>query len=374
MSPHRHLARTLIGWLWAGAVQAGVLVQEHDPIALPPLLPAPIQAAPVEPLPLRRVDEQDPEVAQAIATLTRLANAAPRTRPGDRRSKRAAADAAGDAAWTLGLIYLHGAGVPQDPALARIWFERAVQRGKREALAGMAWCAIDGCAAWPDPASARQWLTPLRAVDLPLAQYLQWLANDRLRPLRIATPDHPSGDADPAPADLKLLEASARAGNVHALIELGLNAMAHHQTGQALGYFQRAAPRSEVATSNAAIVREAMAPAASNPNPKADIELLQQAQRAHRGDGQPVNYAEAIRLYRLAASKGNAEAARMLALIYARPLVNGNVDPSWMSQLGSLDLSQTTPRLKTPVIQRGLSREKTPLIDQLPPQWRQRVS
>ena len=384
------LRRLLMGLLgWVGAAQAGVLVQMPEPLTLPPLMPAqiqaapitlpPIEAGPIEPLPLRRIDEQDQVIASEVEALIHLAEISPA--PGSSKSKRRPLRnteelAPGSAAWTLGLIYLHGAGVPQAPAHARAWFERALQLGQRQALAGLAWCAIDGCGRMPDPAAAQQWIEPLRAVNRPLALYLQWLAEDRLKPLRTATPDLKSSSNAPPLPDLKLLLASAKAGNVHALIELGLDAVARQQPDKALAYFQRAAPASEVAAINAAIMASTLRPAppAQHDDQKLALELLNEAQRAHRGDGQPVNYAEAIRLYRLAAAKGNTEASRMLALIYSRPLINGGFDIGWISQLGQLDWSHAAPSLRSPTLRRQLSSERTPLIDLLPAKWRARIT
>ena len=113
------------------------------------------------------------------------------------------------------------------------------------------------------------------------------------------------------------------------------------------------------------------------PEPREDQKLAEEifidAQKFHRGEGRPVNPGEAIRLYRLAASKGSAEAERMLALIYSRPLPQGGVDMAWFSQLGQLDLSRNTPSLRAPNMPRQLQRERTALIDFLPEKWRARI-
>lgn len=333
---------------------------------------------PFKPLPLERFNEQDAKTISDIQALVKLADS-PEIRiqlKSKRRPKGASGSlAAGNAAWTLGLIYLHGAGVPQDAAQAYLWFDRAVLLGARQALAGMAWCAIDGCASLPNPANADRWTTPLRSVNRPLALYLEWLAQDRLTPLRTATLDLQNSALEPATNDLKILLTAAQAGNIHALIELGLDAVARQEPEKALRYFQRAADSSEVAAINASLVAQLLQ---SEPQGKSDaskpgLELLTEAQRFHRGDGVPVNYSEAIRLYRLAAAKGSPEAERMLALIYSRPLVNGGFDLAWMSQLGALDLSQAAPSLRTPSQKRQLQRERTPLVDLLPAKWRGRI-
>lgn len=332
---------------------------------------------PIEPQQLQRIDPEATDTIRDLAALTQLADS-PAIRAqlkSKRLPKGRDALAAGNAAWTLGLIYLHGAGVPQDPSQAQHWFERALALGTRKALAGMAWCAIEGCARLPEPEKADQWTVPLRRIDRPRALYLQWLALDRLAPLRTATPDLQTGESEPALVAPHLLAESARGGNIHALIELGLNAVAEQRTDRALAFFRRAADRSDVAAANAAIVAQA-APPKTEPRSDASkvaMELLSQAQRFHRGEGVAPNYAEAIRLYRMAAAKGSQEAERMLALIYSRPLVRGNVDIGWVNQLGELDLSQATPSLRTRTSPRQLQRESTALVDLLPKKWRDKV-
>ena len=367
----------------ASPAQAGIQPAPAEDPAIgnatePPFQPAADMVMdPIEPQTLQRIDEQELDAASDLAALTRLADS-PAIRAqlkSKRRPKGSTALAGGNAAWTLGLVYLHGAGVPQDLSSAQHWFERAVALGARQALAGLAWCAIEGCASRPQPDKAEQWITPLRAVDRPLALYLQWLALDRLAPLQTATPDLQTGDSAPKLVAPQLLIGSARGGNIHALIELGLNAVAQGRNDRALSYFQRAEDRSAVAAANAAIVAQGAKPkveSLSDGN-KVAMELLSQAQRFHRGEGVPTNYTEAIRLYRMAAAKGSKVAERMLALIYSRPLVKGQVDIAWVNQLSELDLSQTAPSLRIKASPRQLQRESTALIDLLPAKWRARI-
>ena len=126
---------------------------------------------------------------------------------------------------------------------------------------------------------------------------------------------------------------------------------------------------------NAAIVQSSGHPSTAVPSEGSQWaqELLAEARRFHRGEGRPVNYTEAIRLYRMAEAKGNPEAARTLALIYSKPLVNGGLDVTWMSHLSELDLSQAAPALRKHKATRQLQREQTPLIDYLPSKWRARI-
>jgi TPR repeat protein len=102
--------------------------------------------------------------------------------------------------------------------------------------------------------------------------------------------------------------------------------------------------------------------------------LLAAARRSHRGEGVPANYVEAIRLYQLAKLRGSIEAQKMLALIYSRPTATGELDVAWMQQLAYLDLSGDTPRPASPAASRSLQREPSPLVDLLPPVWRERIA
>lgn len=360
------------------------LTIEASPTAPMPLEAAPVPSSllemePFKPPVLQRLDAGDEQVRSDIAALTHIADS-PEVRTqiqSKRRPKNASASLnAANAAWTLGLIYLHGAGIGQDSAQAQWWFERAQQLGAKQAYAGLVWCAIEGCAGLPSPGKADRWLTPLRGVNRPLALYLEWLAQDRLAPLRTAQPElNPNSDR-PAPfTEPQLLLSAASAGNVHALIELGMAAAEAQRPDKALQYFRRAADRSAIAAANAALVAQSMQPkeAPKHDDNKASLELLIQAQRFHRGEGVSVNYAEAIRYYRLAAAKGSVEAERMLALIYSRPLVRGTVDVAWVGQLGELNLAQSTPSVRVKSAPRQLQRERTALVDLLPAKWRARI-
>lgn len=308
-----------------------------------------------------------PEVSAEVVELTRQS--------GDSRLPRSAR---AQAAWLLGLIHLHGAGMAVQAAAARGWFDRAWSLGEPRAAAGLAWCAIDGCDGPTDPEAARRWLKALDRVDRPRAQYLEWLMLDRRAPLPPMTTASgapgPRDRADPAPA---LLLQAARAGDAQALLELGLQSLAADRPDEALRHFEAAAPKSSAAASNAARLRgsrlqepgEPQLRAGTPPESDSAAGLMAAAQRAHRGQGQPANYTEAIRLYRLADLKGSLPARRMLALIYARPTAQGQLDVTWMRQLADLDLSGDIPRTASP----GMRREPTGLSDWLPDRWRARM-
>lgn len=384
--------RTLREWPSFGAWVCGCLLATNahaagsppptEPLVNPPALTAPIRAGEVSPgdlqsppvntSALQRMEVDDAHAAQELETLRRNASESPGRALG--KSGSGIPDP-GNAAWTLGLIYLHGAGVPQDSVQAQSWFERAYQLRARQALAGLAWCAIEGCSHPPNLAQAERWITTYKQIDRARALYLEWLAQDRLAPLRTATPDLLAKDGVPELRARALLDAAARGGDIHALIELGLDAVARQQTALALRYFKAAAPKSHIAASNAAIVAETLQaekPRETDAN-KLPEELYTEAQRFHRGEGRAVNYVEAIRLYRMAADKGNIEAQRMLALIYSKPLIKDSFDVQWISQLGELDLTRSTPGLRTKTAPRQLQRERTALIDLLPEKWRARI-
>lgn len=103
-------------------------------------------------------------------------------------------------------------------------------------------------------------------------------------------------------------------------------------------------------------------------------ETFARAQRNHRGAGQPANFVEAIRLYRLAQSQGSAEARKMLELIFSRPAPDGQIDLAWMQQLAYVNLSKDVVTLDSAAVRQGLRREPTPLIDLLPQTWRKYAS
>src|SRR5690606_33976280 len=117
----------------------------------------------------------------------------------------------------------------------------------------------------------------------------------------------------------------------------------------------------------------------SQPSASADAtaaQLLAQARKFHRGTGVPVNYVEAVRLYRQAEAKGSVEARRMLSLIFSRPapLSMGGINVGWMQQLAYADPMTTIPTVGVPSTVDLLYREPTPLYDLLPDFWRQQIT
>ncbi|MEO5659248.1 MAG: hypothetical protein ABIQ90_05535 [Polaromonas sp.] len=355
--------------LGLGTVSARVQAQSAQPI----------EAAPVLSAPIRLQSPDDPAADRDVQRLKSQANS-----PGKSTSSNGArgpaaqnkepATSAARAAWLLGLIYLHGSGVARDPIQAALWFERARVLGEPLASAGLAWCEIEGCKGSPDPAGARRWIAQLRGVNPARADFLEWVADSRLSPVQLAVPQF--GQTAPGvvlPSRVLLLR-SAQRGDVNARIELGLESAAAGNLAEAQKHFKAVSSRSAAAAANLAFVSSQMeAGVLTSPASMSAHELLASAQRLHRGEGRPANYSEAIRFYRLAESKGSAEARRMLALIFSRPTPTGELDVQWMLELSQLNLSKVAPALHTVPGTRMLRREPSPLFDLLPEIWRKRT-
>ena len=281
------------------------------------------------------------------------------------------------AAWVLGLMYLHGTGVRTDVVQAHQWFEQAYAKGERMASAGLAWCALQGCISMPNVQSAKKWIDVLRTVDPARARYLEWLSKTRLAPLPVLSAEKGNPQSGML-AHRQLLVSAANSGDVNAQIELGLESAALNRYDKALQYFDAAAPRSLVAADNLAIVKEQLIMKRAKtgeeikpPVPSHNAEaLFIEARRYHRGEGIPVNYNEAIRLYRMAQTAGSLQAQRMLNLIYARTSPDGQLDMGWMRQLSDADVSGPTPLMGQSAGPKLLHREPTPLYDLLPKLWK----
>lgn len=284
--------------------------------------------------------------------------------------------ASAQAAWILGLVYLHGAGVRRDTDLAQVWFDRAARQGREPwAYAGQAWCAIDGCHGPSRPSEARRFIAQLRSKHPARANFLEWVLLARETPLQVTAPGGSQTEIKLPHQDL--LQKSAADGDMHALIELGLNAVTHNDLEQALGYFQRAGRNSQAAQANIRQIesrlnsRKKNQPATSESSSAA--ELLAAARKYHRGVGVPVNYVEAVRLYRMAEAKGSMEAKKMLSLIFSSPGPGGSINIGWMQQLAYADPTTTIPSVGVPASVDLLYREPTPLYDLLPEFWRKQI-
>ncbi|MDB5741767.1 MAG: sel1 repeat family protein [Polaromonas sp.] len=354
------------GW---GVVHAQVRAQPAQQFD-----PAPALAAP-----LRMQGPDDSAANRDIQRLKSQASALPRTPSANSANgaslpRTSATASAARAAWLLGLIYLHGSGVTRDPVQAALWFERARALGEPLSSAGLAWCEIEGCKGQPDPGGARRWIGLLRSVNPARADFLEWVVESRLSPLQLATPQSGQPVAGASVPARELLLRSAQRGDVNARIELGLLSVAEGRLTEAQEYFKAASGTSAVAAANLSYVSAQLQKGEStSPASLSAEELFLNAQRFHRGEGRPANYAEAIRLYRLAESKGSAQAKRMLALIFSRPTPTGELDVQWMQELSQLNLSKNGPLLITAGAGPQLQREPSPLFDLLPEAWRKRT-
>lgn len=283
---------------------------------------------------------------------------------------------AAQAAWLLGLIYLHGAGVRIDPPLAQQWFERSAKQGHEPwAFAGVAWCALDGCTGPADPAAATRAIQRLRPTHPGRADFLAWLQATQRKPLQLATPGQTASTSVAIP-ERQLLERAAAVGDIPANIELGIIAFANKQLSQSEEYFRRVASRSVVAAHNLSVVqshsRTMSAPVTPAPSGSAQA-ALSMARMYHQGQGVPANFSEAVRFYRLAEQRGSKEAHKMLELIFSRPMPDGSLNAAWMQQLANADTSTPALTLNSGVNALQMQREPTPLFDLLPPLWQQQV-
>lgn len=306
----------------------------------------------------------DPALKKELARLQRVAKP---------KSGYGTTNAAADAAWTLGLIELHGGVAPRSPAQAQTWFEHASRFGRQPmAWAGVAWCHIDGCSGPPDPSAARQAIARLRPHYRARALFLEWLLSTRVQPLavRLAGPEGVSSLRLPM---RDVLERAAAGGDSQARVELGIEAVTNGDIEGARRYFKAAAGRSRAATANLRLLDEQVAKQPAAAMSEAD-DLLNRARRAHRGVAGPANYAEALRLYQAAAAQGSAGARRMLALITSRRLPDGTINLAWMSQLAWLDTSNTLPRLEGHSLSNLMYRDPTPLFDLLPQSWQRALT
>ncbi len=363
--------------------------QEHieaEPATMPHIQSAPVTVPGIDPRPL---DDQPGIFAPAVTKDSLLPRDTQRGQAVNRELQRLLRTAetpraigsttpSAQAAWTLGLIYLHGAGVRRDTALAQRWFEQAA-RFRREpwAYAGLAWCHLEGCAGPPDPMAATRSIEQLRAYHRARADFLQWVLTMRQTPLQIAKPGMNQDQVLELP-NRPLLEKAAAAGDVHANIELGMDAVTNERFEQAEQYFRRAGPQSQAAQANlqqlAARGTSPIKLQQKSPITESAAEALATARKYHRGQGVTSNFTEAIRFYRLADQRGSVEARRMLALIYSRPAPGGSIDPGWMQQLANVDVGTTVPMMGVLGTTHLLHREPSPLYDLIPVFWRDELT
>ena len=278
---------------------------------------------------------------------------------------------AGNAAWVLGLLYANAWGVELDYSEALLRFKQAQQLGEPLASAGLAWCDIQGCETLPSAHAARVWIAQLRAVKPARAMFMDWLVEQTFLPLQANSANSSASIEKIAQQRRQLLLNAAKTQDVQALIELGFDAVANEHIKEAQTYFSAAAPHSSVAAQNAALIQTRQNEHQVNCQIQGGVDLpdtvlLSSAQSLHRGSGCPVNYAEAIRLYNLAASKGNVAAKRMLSLIYSKPDSTGKLNIAWMQQLANLNAANLSLSIDSNSLAPMLKREPTPLFDLIP--------
>ncbi len=357
--------------------------------ANPAISPQALDNRPLQPgsMPPSQQSGIERDIAQLIerANSSRTNAAQANRRPSAKRIETSPIANAADAAWLLGLIYAHGAGIMQDTAQAQLWFERALSQGQNLAALGLAWCAVEGCKQAPNLGQARVRMASVRAQFPARAQYLEWwmLSKNTALPVSAATKTSsaPDDDAIYRLASRSLIEQAARLGDIHALIELGLEAIALGNKAQARQWFEQAAAAgSGAAAHNMRVLNQQEAnnyPALNSHISMDATSLLAMAQRNHRGLGQPANYAEAIRLYRLAHTKGSKAAGDMMALIFSRPTASGQLDIAWMQHIASLNIHNPAiglPNVGSPINSGTVfQRERSPLFDYLPALWKFRI-
>lgn len=302
-----------------------------------------------------------------LTTLAAQAEAASKT------SKLSKAEQA-NAAWILGLLLLHGRGVPPDIKRAKYWFQIAWQQGEKKASAGLAWCEMVGCGMPADLAKARYWRAQLFSINRGRSLYFEWFSQQRAAPL--AEMNVSGINSDKLPHRSLLIQA-ANAGDMQAHIELGIESASKKQLNEALQHFLFAQKNSTIASNNADHIRAEISdlkslsklqPSTSD-NLQSAESTLTLAHRYHRGEGMPVNYSEAIRLYKKAADQGSLQAKKMLNLIFSQPSENGQINIPWMRSLSYMDISGPTPKLSADLGPFLLTREETGLTDFIPQFW-----
>ncbi len=337
----------------------------EDRITLPQALPQQKRNS-VQPIKNQIALQADIDNLKAVANKANGAVTA-RSSPAIQLQRRQAANAA----WVLGLLYSNGLGVDIDYSEAHLRFKQAHQLGEPWSTAGLAWCEIQGCETWPSASAARVWIAQLRSTKPARALYLDWLVEQTFSPLIANSEKSASSNDKLAQQRRQLLLNAAKMQDVQALIELGFDAVANERLKEAYTYYAAAAPYSAVAAQNAALVqtRQNEQPVECKIQGGVDLPdtvLLSSAQALHRGTGCTVNYAEAIRLYNLAANKGSVPAKRMLSLIYSKSDASGNLNIAWMQQLANLNAANLSLSIDGASLAPMLKREPTPLFDLIP--------
>lgn len=220
---------------------------------------------------------------------------------------------------------------PRSQREAARWFRVAADAGDRRAAIAFAYLQGLGLGVARDQLAARRSLQQASDAGLPRADYLLSLlaAADR----------RPGGERQQG----EFRERAARRDDAVAQNAMGVHYQLQGDRTTAEMWYRRAADNgSPAARLNLAALAEgdearqssAATVGAGQGETDADT-LFERARRHHRGDGVPVDYGLALRLYRQAAANGSEPAQQMLGLIQSRTLPGGGFDPSWMRQLAS---------------------------------------
>ncbi|MGY1425387.1 tetratricopeptide repeat protein [Lysobacter sp. A289] len=245
---------------------------------------------------------------------------------------------------------------PRSYAEAARWFKVAADAGDRRAAMAFAYLQGLGLGVARDPAAARRSLQQISAAGVARADYLLSLlfAAERRR----------GGEKQQA----ALRERAARGGDGVAQNAMGVHYQLQGDRTTAQMWYQRAVDNGSAAAklNLASLARgdearrqvEAGAEAAADGDAESLYAL---ARRYHRGDGVPVDYGKALRLYRDAAAQGSKPALQMLGLIQARTLPGGGFDPTWMRQLASAAVGQSGGNLVSNITSAAQPRLDDPL-------------
>ncbi|WP_133501731.1 tetratricopeptide repeat protein [Cognatilysobacter terrigena] len=235
------------------------------------------------------------------------------------------------AAFEQGLAAWRRTGDAQRYVDALRLFTQAAQGGDVRASAAVGYMQGLGLGGTRNVDAARSLLQSASAAGVVHADYL----------LSLVEAD--GGDAKRAAA---LRESAARRGDAAAQNAMGVHYERMGDRTTAEMWYRRAAQSgSASAKLNLASLKraddaQAATQATTAQAAKGDAPaLFALAQRYHRGDGVPVDYAKALRYYRAAAAKGHAPSRRMLGLIQSRVTADGAFDPAWMQQLASVDVT-----------------------------------
>jgi len=244
-----------------------------------------------------------------------------------------------------GLRAYLGSDTPPDYDRAARAFKAAADAGDTRGAMAFAYLQMMGLGVARDLPAARAKLQQASAAGIVRADYLLSLleAMDK-------RPQSPQRAA-------MLRESAARRGDAVAENAMGVHYQLQGERVTAELWYQRAADHgSRSAVQNLAnlarseVVKEQVATttrAAETGQADAD-SLFVLAQRHHRGDGVPLDYAQALRLYRAAAAKGSEAARQMLGLIQSRPSPDGQIDPVWMQELATANVGAANRKPEAP--------------------------